>query len=180
MKNKKSPNFETSFNRLIWRFKNPNVKVNESKFIINDTDIESVDFLIKWINNQKTETLNENYIFAKLFCYALKNEIIFYKGDVKLGVRKLEEQLKIPIDYHYSEIHQILNNFELQNYMDEIGVNSKHPLLRTPKEEAENLKIFKKENEEITKKIFGTWTLDNIYKSLNNTITEIINKYKNK
>lgn len=177
-KKQKPVNFESSFNRLVWRFKNSNVKVNESKFVINDNDIESVDFLINWINNQKNETLKENAMFAKLVCYCLKHEINFYKGDVKMAVKKIEEQLKIPIQYHYSEIHETLNRHELINYMDEIGVVTKHPLLRTESENIANAKIFKENNPEITKKIFGTWSVDNVYKSLNNTITELINKYK--
>ena len=54
-------NIEKAINRLSWRFKNENIKINESKIIINEADVKAVDFLIEWINQQKKETLKDNY-----------------------------------------------------------------------------------------------------------------------
>jgi hypothetical protein len=70
--------------------------------------------------------------------------------------------------------------FELQNYMEQIGVNQNHPHFITDEEKEKDKKLFIKNNEEIVKKIFGTWTLENVYKSLNNTITDYINNFKYK
>lgn len=172
-------NIEKAINRLSWRFKNENVKINESKIIINEADVKAVEFLVDWINQQKKETLKENLLFAKIFCYAFKNELIFYKGDPKLSQTKIVEQLKIPIEYHYDTIHNILNSFELNRYMEEIGVIQKHPLTRSDEENKKNAELFKANNEQIIKKIMGTWSIQNVYKSLNNTITECINRFKN-
>lgn len=172
-------NIEKAINRLSWRFKNENIKINESKIIINEADVKAVDFLIEWINQQKKETLKDNYLFAKLFCYAFNNELIYYNGDAKLSQQKLIEQLKIPVEYHYDTIHNTLNMFELNNYMEQIGVVQKHPLTRNADEEKKNAELFKNNNKEIVKKIMGTWSIENVYKSLNNTITECINRFKN-
>jgi hypothetical protein len=171
-------NIEKAINRILWRFKNENIKVNESKIIINELDQKAVDFLVNWINQQKKDSLIENQLFVKVFCYTLYHEINFYKGDVKMGVKKLQEQLKLPIDYHYSKIHDTLNTNELINYLEKIGANTMHPLLRTDEQEIENINLFKKNNLELSKKILGTWSKENVYKSLNNTISEIINKFK--
>lgn len=173
-------NIEKAINRLQWRFKNDNVKVGESKIIINELDLKAVDFLINWVNQQKQETLKENLLFAKMFTYSLYHETIYYKGNIKQSSRSLQEKLELPIQYHYNKIHEVLNMFELNHYMNSIGVSDKHPLLRTNEEDKKNRDLFIKNNEEVTKKILGTWTLDSVYKSLNNTITECINRYKNK
>jgi hypothetical protein len=172
-------NIEKAINRLSWRFKNNNIKVNESKIIINEADVLAVDFLVNWINQQKQETLKGNLLFAKLFCYAFHNELTFYNGDAKLAQQKIVEQLKIPIGYHYDKIHDTLNMLELNNYMKQIGVIQKHPLTRNDEENKKNAELFKINNKEIVKKIMGTWSVENVYKSLNNTITECINRFKN-
>ena len=44
MNNQKQLNIETALNRLNWRFKNSQIKIGESKIIINQTDIDAVDF----------------------------------------------------------------------------------------------------------------------------------------
>lgn len=170
-------NIEKAINRLQWRFKNQNVKVNESKIIINELDIKAVDFLTEWINQQKKESLAENEMFAKLFCYAFKNELIFYKGDPKQSLRKICEQLELTVNYHYDEIHSTLNSLELFKYSEEIGMINKHPVLRTEEENNKNKEILKKD-ENFMNKIKGTWSIESVYKSLNNSITEIINKYR--
>ena len=170
-------NIEKAINRLQWRFNNQNVKINESKIIINDLDVKAVDFLTNWINQQKKESLNENELFAKLFCYAFKNELIYYKGCPKQSLRKIQEVLEVTINYHYDEIHSTLNSLELYKYSEEIGLSDKHPFLRTEEENNKNKEIMKKDNNLINK-IKGTWSIESVYKSLNNSITEILNKYR--
>lgn len=170
-------NIEKAINRLQWRFKNENVKVGESKILINEMDIKAVEFLIQWVNNQKKETLKENLLFAKLYSYAFNNELNFYRNP-KFASNKIQNVLKKDIQELYNEVHINLNNIELMNYIEGLGVTCKHPYLRTEEESKSNLSLFKMNNKEIVIKIFGTWTIQNVYKSLNNSITELINKYK--
>jgi hypothetical protein len=171
-------NIEQAQNRIKWRFNNENVKLGESKIVINEIDQQAVNIILNWITQQKKETLKENLLFAKIFSYALYNEILYFKGDVKHSNRKLKQELEKPIEHHYNKIHDCLNMFELQNYMEQIGVNQTHPHFRNEEEEINDKEIFIKNNEEIVKKIFGTWTLENVYKSLNNTITDYIHNFK--
>ena len=108
-------NIEKALNRINWRFKNPQVKINESKIIINQSDIDAIDFLTNWVEQQKKETKQENLLFAKVFCYAFKNEIVFYNGSAKFAQSKLVEILKMPLEHHYNKVHEVLNNFDLWN-----------------------------------------------------------------
>ncbi len=172
-------NIEKALNRINWRFKNPQVKINESKIIINQTDIDAIDFLTNWIEQQKKETKQENLLFAKVFCYSFKNEIIFYNGSAKFAQSKLVDILKQPLEHHYDEVHKILNNFDLWNYSKEIGLSKKHPALKTDEEEKIDLQILESKDPVLLKKIMDNWTKESVYKSLNNTITEAINRFKN-
>lgn len=172
-------NIEKALNRINWRFKNPQVKINESKIIINQTDIDAIEFLTNWIEQQKKETKQENLLFAKVFCYAFKNEIVRYNGSAKVAQSKMVDILKLPLEYHYDQIHIILNNFDLWNYSKEIGLSQKHPALKTNEENKIDLEILKSKDPVLLKKILGNWTKESVYKSLNNTITEAINRFKN-
>lgn len=177
---KKAMNIETAINRISWRFKNENIKVNESKIIINDTDIEAVDFLVKWINNQKQETLKDNLLFGKLYVYALVNELEFYK-DISFSNRKLQDVLKEPIESHYEKIVKDLNRLEYNKFCRSVGIITDHMEKMTLNQEQENQQqiLIKQHQKELQKYIIGVWSVDSVYKSLNNQITECLNKYKN-
>jgi len=178
-KNKKI-DIEDAINRISWRFKNDKIKVNESKIIINEKDIEAVDFLIDWINRQKQQELMENVLFAKIFTYAFTNEIIYLQGNPQEALHHLQNIAKQSIQEHYDKAHKFLNMFEETNYMKSIGIKFyKHPALMSEEErEAEKI-LLNKNQEEVIKKLKGSWSIDQVYKSLNNTITEFINRYKN-
>lgn len=173
-------NIEKAINRLQWRFKNENVKINESKITINTQDVDAIDFLINWVNNQKKESLKENLLFAKIYAYALSNEIEFYK-DIQFSNRKLQEELRKPIEIHYNKIAEDLNRLELNKFLKSKGIITDHlenMLLKQNQQEAQYL-LIKENKKEIEKYVLGVFDVKNVYKSLNNTITECLNKYKN-
>ena len=182
MSTKKIMNFENAINRINWRFTNENVKPNESKITINKDDIDSVKFLVNWINKQKQQTIKENELFAKLYCYALRNEIEFYK-DIKFANVKLQDELKKPIMYHYENIATDLNNLELTKYFQSLGLITDHMerMLLNKKQEQEQKTILKSNSNslDMIKYVKGIWSKENVFKALNNSISECVNKFKN-
>lgn len=178
-------NIQKALNRITWRFKNPQIKINESKITINEEDINAIDFLITWVGQQKKETINHNQLFAKLYCYALSNEIEFYK-DVRFANKKLQEKLNEPIESHYDKIVSDLNRLELTKYMQSKGIMTDHieSLLLTESQQQEQdelkAKILKENTKEVQSYVLGFFKSENVYKSINNQITECINRFKNK
>jgi hypothetical protein len=173
-------NIEEALNRINWRFKNESVKINESKIIINQKDIEAVNFLIDWVNRQKQNEIKENILFAKLFVYNFTNEIIYNNGNPQDALHRLQEIAKKPIQQHYDKFHEYLNIFEQTNYMKSIGIDfDKHPALMSKEEKNKEAKLLNEKQIEIVKKIKNSWNLEEVYRSLNNTITEYFNRYKN-
>lgn len=178
-------NIQKALNRITWRFKNPQIKINESKITINEEDINAIDFLITWVEQQKKETINHNQLFAKLYCYALSNEIEFYK-DVRFANKKLQEKLNEPIENHYDKIVSDLNRLELTKYMQSKGIITDHieSLLLTESQQQEQdelkAKILKENSKEVQSYVLGIFKPENVYKSINNQITECINRFKNK
>lgn len=178
---KKPMNIENALNRINWRFTNPNIKLNESKIVINENDVEAVNFLTNWITQQKSETLQENQLFAKLYCYCLTHEIEFYK-DIKFANRKLQEELAKPINHHYANVSETLNRMELNYFLNSIGIVTDHmkSCLMNEIQQQEQQELLNNNQKEITKYVLGIWNIDKVFKSLNNTITECLNKFKNK
>jgi len=174
MTNQKSKilNIEQAISRMEWRMKN-------EKFAPNETDQQATEFLSNWINQQKQKALSENLLFAKVFAYALKNELIFYR-DIQFASRKIQEQLELPIEFHYDKIHEYLNMIELDRYSEKIGMINKHPSFRSEEENSHNSETIKSNEKEFKIYALGKWDLKQVYKSLNNTITECVNRYKNK
>ena len=170
---------EKAINRLQWRFKNENVKINESKITINELDQKAVDFLSEWINKQKIESLEQNSLFAKLYVYCLLNEIEFYK-DAEFANKKINEVCKTDIQQLYDEVYRKLNNLEYLKFCKENGIITDHiEKMTLNKEQEQKQKDLIKQNESKLKPILkGLWSKEKIYKSLNNTISETINKFK--
>ena len=165
-------NIEQSLNRINWRMTN-------EKFTPNEKDKEAVNFLSEWVNRQKSESIKENLLFAKIFCYAFKNEISIFNCP-KIASRKIQEKLDLPIEHHYNEIHSLLNSIALEDFKNEIGWVNKPPVFRTEEDNEHNNQLLKTHNETLKKVATGTWTAKAVYSSLNNEITELINKYKTK
>lgn len=176
----KPMNIETALNRISWRFKNSNIKIGDSKIIINQLDIDAVDFIAKWITDQKENTLQENLLFAKLYCYALTNELEFYK-DIKFSNNKLQEVLASNINAQYESVANSLNRLELNKYLNSVGIITDHleKMVITESQEQNQQELIKTHQSTISKYVLGVWNINSVYKSLNNTITECINKYKN-
>lgn len=170
---------EKAINRLQWRFKNENVKVNESKIVINELDQKAVDFLTEWIELQKIESLNQNMLFAKLYCYCIINEIEFYK-DVEFANKKINDICKMDIRQLYDEVYRKLNNLEYLKFCRENGIITDHieKMTLNKKDEELQKEIINKNKVKLSEILQGIWSKEKVYKSLNNTISETINKFK--
>ena len=169
-------NIEKALNRLNWRFKNENIKVGESKIIINELDLQAVDFLNDWIIRQKEIVFKKNVLFAKLFCYAFKNEILYYSNP-KQSQTKICQELEKSIEDHYDSVLNTLNEVEYSIFLNDKGFPYKHPVLLTENEIIKRKELIKKFEQEIIILLKGKWTIDEVTKSLNNTITEILNRF---
>lgn len=164
-------NLEKALNRINWRFKNKSITPNE-------LDHESVKFLNEWINRQKEISLKKNILFAKLFCYAFKNEIQFYKNP-KQSQRKLYEEMELPIDFHYESVLEKLNEVEYNNFLVSKGFPDKHPMQLTESEIQLRNELIEANEKELLNFLKGKWDIKTVTKSLNNTITELINRFPN-
>ena len=101
-------NPKKNINRLSWRF-------GEGKaFTPNQNDIDALNGLINYVNNEKQRELNNHYLFAKLFINEFKNDIIKSKGDYKLAISTLRSVLQIDLKEHYKAFNTEINQVWLE------------------------------------------------------------------
>jgi putative lipase involved disintegration of autophagic bodies len=116
-----------SMDRLIWRF-------SKGQFTPNKNDIEALKNIAEWINRQKEQDLKSNYLLAKVYTYALNNELIFYKN-LEFSNKKLQEVCKQPLETHLNTFLSTLNIQSMVEYQENKNISLKHPLSRNEKEE---------------------------------------------
>lgn len=170
---------EKAIERMNWRFTNENVKTNESKITINELDVNAIEFIKDWINRQKAESLQENLLFAKMYTYALYQEIEFYK-DVQFATSKLNEVCSSDIQMLYDKIKDKLNELEYTKFCKQNGIVTEHieKCILSKQESIKQSKLIESNKEKLKSLISGIWSKEKVYRSLNNSISEIINKFK--
>ena len=169
---RKITNIEKAMEQMAYRLQN-------GKYEPNQTDLDAFKFVAEWINREKTKEIRQNSLFGKLFCHIFAQEVEYYKGSFKFAQAKMHDYLKRPIEFYYEEFIAKINNVALNNYNESLGLSKKHPATRTEFETENDSKIIFDNQDEMIKYVNGIFDPQKTYKSMNNTISEFINLYKN-
>lgn len=143
----------------------------------NPTDAEALNKILQYVNGTIKKEINENELFAKLYVYLLLNEVIFYKGDVDLGQKKINEVLQIPLIDMYENFRMSFNSIALNNFLHENGLSEKHPLQYNQEEEEHNKALTNHKDYNALMK--GVLESEENEMQLNWLITLTLNKFKN-
>lgn len=160
-------NIQKAFQRLSWRFSN-------GKFEPNQNDLEALKFLADWVNREKEREIQEQTLFAKMYVYCFYHELDFYK-DISFAQNKLHEILQKPLNEQYSSFLKKLNDHELDLFMREHKLDKDWINTEKILEQKETITNTQKTLKQL---VVGKWSLEQVTKSLNNQLTEAINKYK--
>lgn len=162
---------EKAMQRIVWR-------VSNGTHTPNQNDVEAVTIVAEWINRKKTQEVQQNRLFAKMYVYSFVNELEFYQN-IKFAQKRLHEILKTPLIQLYSDFKNKLNEIELNNLKKSFGFSNLHPLVMTEEQTQKDADLLKENSEVIQKYLFGIWTSEKIENGLNSQISEAINSYKN-
>lgn len=143
----------------------------------NQTDAEALNKILEYLNKSIKREVNENEMFAKLYVYLLLNEVVFYKGDIDLGQKKINEVLQIPLIDMYENFRMSFNSIALNNFLHENGLSEKHPLQYNKEEEAHNKALTNHKDWDLYAK--GILEAEENEMQLNWLITLTLNKFKN-
>lgn len=137
--------------------------------------IEAVNTLVDWINNQKKSYLENHKLFAKVYILYFGQLLMHYR-DITFAQKELHKSLSHSVPHHAEWFRIHLNTLENDLFSKSIGLSQKHPMLKT-EEETEKDKVLIKENEKEFIRHINKWSSDKVIESLNNQISEAINKF---
>mgnify|MGYP003632975494 FL=1 len=140
-------NFDKAINRLQWKFsKGINSKTNT-------TDIEAINFVFGWIENQKNINVLNQTLFAKLYILKLNEELIKFDATIfdPLIEKNISRILDLPMHTFYESFHSNLHHNHLKKLDLKKGVS----------------------DEDVKER----FTLEIVTDKLNHKITEAINRF---
>ena len=145
-----------ALNRIKWRF------TGKSNFKPNEEDIKALNEVIRWINQQKEKTINNNKLFAKLFITFYNDVLTTNETTIldDLAQKQVSRLLALNLNQFYIAFHKQLHTNIRVSIME--GVDAKDL------------------SEEDVKKAFEEkYSLFEVEARLNDMVTEAINKFSN-
>ena len=198
-------NLKTAASRFQFRFSKDN-KGEFRNFKPNKDDVEAINCILTWINNQKKDVIAKNNLFAKLLVYQYTQNIRYYGttvlSDLNFAQRDLCKILDYPLEGLYKAFYNDLHNNQLnqlnKNLDINVAIDNKIDRIRKGDLEIDNFLLDKYnglenyikhlESEKITdeqqinviKSLSDnkkTFTFDFVTDKLNDMVTEAYNKF---
>lgn len=140
----------------------------------NETDKIALNKVIHDLNSNATETLNEHFLFAKLYAIVLTDFIKHYQ-DVDFANTQINKELSHPIGYHLEILRLQLNQMELGNFWKQNGIVD--PLLNETNHK-DYKHIYPKIDTSKLLETMDTWDLDTVTTHFTNTVNQSILCFK--
>ena len=130
-----------AINRIYWRFGGND---NSHPFPVNEKDVEAYNVLAKVVDNYQKQQFQNNELFAKLFIFTYKRIFELEGGNIMdQGMaakrRKIYNLLQKPVPQLIEEFKDMLNDSEVYELCESIGIENKHPALETQQESVDNM-----------------------------------------
>jgi hypothetical protein len=145
----------------------------------NATDIEVLNGIIKYVNAEKERELNNNHLFAKLFLNDFKNDFIKNKGNYQYNIDSLRMILKKPLESHYEDVFNEMNEIEYVKFAKSKGLTFIHPALCDEEDREKQSQLLKIPEKELIQH-FSQFKKEDVYKRLNGLLNNIIEDFKTK
>ena len=142
------------------------------------SDVDALNSIITFVDDKHKQQINNYELFAKLYIFVYQEFLRNHNTTVFNSVpqKELNKLLDRPIEEFIKDFTKSQNDIEQRLYFKELGIEEKHPALKTLEEKAkdfEKLKGFDKD------RLFGTvWKVEDIQPQLINQINSVIDFIK--
>lgn len=133
-------------------------------------DIDALKELNNELLKQQKQYATDNILFAKLLCAVLHTEMNHY-GGIQPAIKKVDEILKKPLDYHLQWLVSSLNTCDINNFLESKGYE-----FGTYKDQSG---IIKANEKEFIEKLKSNWDYFKVEKAFLNTINGFIKDIDN-
>jgi hypothetical protein len=139
---------------------------------IYNEDIQALELINESFNEYKKAYVNDNLLFAKLLCVILKQNVSYYQ-DIQSSIKKINDDLKQPLNYHLQFLKMELNNIQINDYLKSINVDTNFFSNK------DNSGVIKANEKEIIEAINKSWDLNSVEKSFYNTANTFLKDVNN-
>ncbi len=165
--------------RLGWRFDQAS-KRPDHNFHINENDLEALKTIDAFVVKDQKKQYNNQKLFAKLYIYNLTELIEYYNTTIfdPLPRRRIQEILRQSLPELTEKLKETLNDSEKYELMQEIGIDLKHPLIRSNEETGNDLDKLQEVlvNPENKKRLLGeVWDSETVNDCIETEVNKIIN-----
>lgn len=141
-------------------------------------DIEALKNIDEFIDQTSKNYVNGNLLFAKIYCITLFHYLRYYKN-IKSSVKEINKELKLPLSFHIEMLTNELNNYELYNFFESIGLDMENNYLSKSKKGIEQSEIIKEKHNEIISKLQKSWNIEEVEKSFYNSANDLLKEIEN-
>jgi hypothetical protein len=134
-------------------------------------DIDALKLINEIIEEKAKSNSKDNLLYAKLLCVLIGLNVEYYK-DITMAIKKSNDVLKKPLDYHLEMLTMSLNNVEKENYFKSLGFNFDSY--------DEQKELITKHQKEIIDKLNKSWdvkTVENSFFNSANSFLKDVNNY---
>ena len=162
-----------SWHTNLWTKRIYNV-FKRSKTTIYPEDIEAFKNVINELEQTEKRYVNDNILFAKLLTIHLTQNIDYY-GSIGNAIKETQKIISMPFNYHLQILSKTLNEKELYNYFESIGLKD----WKNKSERDLNEKIINENRNEIYEKLKKNWSVEQVEKSLYSSANDLLKDIDN-
>jgi hypothetical protein len=140
---------------------------------IYSEDIEALKLLNTALENKNKQFVTQNLLYAKLLAIQLNQNLMYY-GSIEEAIKKIKSDLSLSLNYNLIYLQKNLNNTELINYFNSIGVNTSNPNLLTDEQKQNDKNIISDKQKEIIEQLKKNWDFELVEKSFVKTANELL------
>jgi hypothetical protein len=97
-----------------------------------------------------------------------------YYGSIEEAIKKIKSDLSLSLNYNLIYLQKNLNNTELTNYFNSIGVNTSNPNLLTDEQKQNDKNIISDKQKKIIEQLKKNWDFELVEKSFVKTANELL------
>ena len=140
---------------------------------IYSEDIEALKLLNTTLENKNKQFVTQNLLYAKLLAIQLNQNLMYY-GSIEEAIKKIKSDLSLSLNYNLIYLQKNLNNTELINYFNSLGVNTSNPNLLTDEQKQNDKNIISENQKEIIEQLKKNWDFELVEKSFVKTANELL------
>lgn len=137
--------------------------------------VKAINTIVDWINDNKKSHLDNHKLFCKLYTIYFGHLITHFQ-EVQFAQKEIHKELSESTRYHAHWLREKINTLELTEHSKRIGLSQKNSNFMTDAELLQRDEIIQNHQQSIIENT-NKWSQEQINTSINNQISEAINKY---